>query len=261
MCDIVEKAYEIINEEPEMCWYRWFGALYRESDCFTRLDKTFLYCIYTYRNEPRYVKIIGYPEKLMSTSGSEERITYTTDTVFRVTSGRRSGRIYPADRLEEGEDAVVAGIHKKLQYADEPDKLHPAREHDKFMIRLLQDIVKGNVHETNGIKHPEFYLCSNYDKPKELYLRPYQEAVKYLTGFADYDPSENPDTNLKRLANEISVYAGKNAKGDERRGFPFRYVYGRGVKAADPEINGQWFKCPFEQCAMDKRFIKFNFIL
>lgn len=259
MREIVEKARAKIISEPDSCYYRWFGAMYRESDVFTRLDKTFLYCIYTHKGEPRYNKIIGYPDRVSNSAGTEECINFTTDIVYRITSKPRIGRIYPIEKLRENEKAVVAGVHKKLEFKNEPDKLHTSREHDKFMIRLLKEILEGDVQKTEGITCPELYLCcSQYNN--SLYLRSGQGALKYISGFEEYDSGETPEENIKKMKNVLAVPAGHDKNGNQRLGYPFRYIYGKGVKTVSPELNGQWYKCKLQNCTDDRGYVRFKFV-
>lgn len=254
MKNLVKEADELLKNNPDMCYYRWYGLIYRHTDEFSRLDKAFLFCAYTYEGVPQYIRTVGFPDKVVDgPDEGEERVVFTSEVVYRIKYPEdRKGRICSEDKLRPGDHWEIAGIYKNLEYGKEPEHLDKSRKQDRLMMNMLQDIDKAE--ETDRLEVPEIYLCTN--NAQDIYLRNNEDAIKYLSGFTGYDSKRPPEANLKKLFSEIAVPAGKNANGSQRYGLPFRYVYGRGVKALSTELNGQWYKCPLSECRFDDGFVE-----
>lgn len=257
--EILDKTKDKLNNNPGKIMYRWLSAIYRENDLFSRLDKVFLYCLFLCKGEPRYCKIVGFPEK-QNGGTSDENILYTTETVYRVKDGSRRGRIFNPGDLFHGESVEVAGIHKYLELSDVPartDHLHPSRGNDSYMLRLLEELVEVSVMEVDDFIHPEFYLCSR--SAEDIRLRMDTDSIGWLSSMRGYSPTDSLDRNVRNLAPQSALFAGTDKNGNNRQAFPYRYFTGRGVRTASREFNGQWYMTDVEASEVKKPFLRCSF--
>ena len=255
--DKLKDARELIMSQPDMLWCRWYGLNYDNKSVFTRLDKTLLFLAFEDRGVPKYMRIIGYPENNRDINNGEERIRYTSEITYRITSPGRRGKIMPLDYVRENESCEVSGIHKYMYYGEESHKFSSKREGDTFMMKLLSGIE--DAESTRDMVYPEFYLCMSQDR-FDVCPRKNEQTHTYLSEFPGFDNREPIQINMEKLRDNISVFAGTDKKGNRRWGFPYRYFHGKGVKACSQEFRKGWFKIPKAECNIEEPHIVFDLI-
>jgi hypothetical protein len=243
---IKDEMRRLLAEDPGHVYYSWFGSIYTDTDQFSRLDKTYMYCLYMKDGVSHYDRIIGFPTR----SEDEERIKFTTDISYRVTSGRRRGWIMEERDLEDDELFVVAGIHKNLDDESGGASMHLSNPSDKMMLMLLPSIIRGEVIECDDLAHPSFWLSTTGYPPR---LRSDRMALNYIKGFARYDHTRTPDDNVFRLQDDIVADAGLTPGGKRRLAYPYKYFVGKGVRVASLDLTNQWYRTPVSGMNFENR--------
>jgi hypothetical protein len=224
---ITGKARRFLLDNRDCVFYRWYSVIYSPADLFARLDKTFLYLMGTFGEEPEpeIYRILPYTTFIVD-RGREVQIVYTTDPVFRVLEGTGKGSFIPESLADRYAGRIhPVGIHKKLQVGNSPWQLRLKSDSDRFVLSLLDQFNLDNCVLPPGdeMAIPSTYLCWYSESPE----RPRHLKVRSL-GNASMPEYDKVITDLK-----VEAGAGRVA-------VPFDKVYGRGVIVTGFENNSVW---------------------
>ena len=236
----LQQVKEYVEESPDLLFYQWSGILFSEQDFFTRLDKTFLYSVYTTEQGAVFQSNIGY---VRYNEVGEPYVYVSNEPAYKIMSGNRSGRIVPLDKVFENERVTQINQPKPLVSSKDPTKgFSYALPEDKRYLAVLQQLEKeGDEYDYEGWHTPELYLsCSKHND--YVYPRNIGSAAAYLKASRGYDAMLNMRDNTVNLLSELERPAGKN-----RVAYPFEHFYGKGVIVADTSIFGEWYSV--DHCA------------
>lgn len=236
----IRAVKELLDENPNKMFYKWLGTFYSTSDVLSRLDKTYMFCIYKDDDgEYRYNRIIGYPD----ITDNYDNIVYSTEVTPRITTGGRKGRIVPMDKLYPDENFSWSGIYKKLIISEtESHGFSPSNRTDKILVDLLDDLLDMMPEDTGKITYPDIYICTSSSRIGHIRLRESGFATSWFRKKYGIEHIEEALTgNLPDdIIEDISVFAGRTKIGNTRLGMPFKYFRGKGVRAVDVDNAGKW---------------------
>ena len=247
--DSLSQAKELVENSQEIIYYRWYGKLFSEADPFTRLDKTYLYLLRCIEGEARIQRIVAY---LDSPPREEPSVVFSSGTVYRITEGDHRGKIVPADRIKEGEQISIAGICKYLRLTSSQGCLRLSNPVDRYILEILDELIQDGSVYTDEVSYPNLYLCTNKHN-NIIFSRKGEEALQYICAQKGFNVKDTVDANLKALRFQLQIPAGK-----QRVAYPFEYVFGKGVLAVDPSLNGQWYSIPIKQAVLNKPWLSVN---
>lgn len=220
----IRKALQSRDHSHYVCWS---GVYFDTNNRFIRLDKLFLNVVAVDGTDIRFRRLVAIPK--MEQESPEDYIKYSLKTYYRIVEGERRGLVVSPEELEDEECFAHVGLSKRLEYGKTPSRFHTSRSGDRAVFPMLTRLSE-DVEETPdgsvGSVVPDMYLTCAKDNFR-IYARKNGYTAKYLQGFREYNPDKTLDTNLRRLRRRIAVDVGQ-----DRVGYPFEMIYGRGVKAA-----------------------------
>lgn len=211
-----------------MAYTKWFGEIFDDHNEFIRYDKSELHVLYWRKDTPVYRRL---PACLVKNEAREPRLMYTTAPIARITSGIRSNRRIPKQALLPDEQWRMDGIYKKLWLGNTHNVFNKSNKMDMSFLDELEVFWDDlNNDKLVPFTVPKMCITLNKNKDEILLLRKESQAWwKQLTGLDEFDKSAVPST--------LETYVGTR-----RTGYPFEYLFGKGVIAVDPDNAGMWSK-------------------
>ena len=236
----IKKARELV-EVSECSFVLWSGMYWNKENRLVKIRETRLNLLYKDRDTIRFKRIPPRVEDSRSYPYSH-KVHFTGDHCYRIGNGRRSGTVVSAADVEEGENFKPAGIDKVLEEGRSPNQFSLQRIGDTKILQLLETVPSAVSTTCMDSVCPALYLTVPASRGK-LYLRNTGNALSYLHRTREYDPSETPNQNLRRLQLRLGMDAG-----NDRKAFPFEHITGQGVLAASamsPTMSfGIWYSVP-----------------
>ncbi len=244
----LQKVQKLIDDNQDSLFYSWHGITFSEQDVFSRLDKTFLYLL---RPDKKIQRIIGYPEL---NEYRETRIEFTSSIAYRITTGKRKGRVVAPKKINSDERFETATIYKELCLGRDTLELNPENKGDSLLLDSFDGLVDNPPKISDTFEFPRFYLCCTGDD-NILYPRQSGEAFAYFSSFDEFDIKKTLEQNIRDIFKneDYALSAGGN-----RKAYLFEYMFGKGVVAVDLELDGKWFGIKRDKALFVKDFIKFD---
>jgi hypothetical protein len=227
--------------------------MFHQGDVFSRLDKFNVYLLTKELDGgiPVYYiyELYGYRDS--DPKVREPFIVFNTTPVFQITStGPRRGSLQPGSQLLAGERFVQKTIRKRLEEGKNDSFLCPAIDRDNFMLQMLEDLISNGHSVENKACFPATYLCC----PESNSLLTARKDADSLRWIEQGIPTKvfNHIEQLIQHRKLFQVNAGTDNEGVGRVGYPYMYVFGRGVVGVSNDLSTRWMATPHKEACITR---------
>ena len=223
---VIEQA---LKDNPNDIYYCWIGRWHAATHDCCRYDKMAFLLAYMYKGKAVCRQC---PLAKSKNSAGEPIIAATTESLVRIMSGERCGRVVREYDLYPGEYSKTAGVFKYLQYGkgEVLFSSHPAIPEADILEELHE--LRGRITDRSitlspaYMVLPTFFLSCKSTDPLITHPRKDSSYYKEHHNLVPFDVATS-DVEQK-------------VTGEDRMGYSFADVYGKGVVVAAPNGLGAW---------------------
>lgn len=188
LIDRVVSVRNILRSNPDTFYLRWHSSVL-DGD-YSRLENTYLISAGFHDEEYLAFRI---PATIEYNELNQHRVLYSINHLMRIRNGVRCGLIVKPDDLRSDENAVPAGLNKRIMCSSDSDCFFTTRHKDLQFLSQLESMVNSkNV--SSEIGTPFYKQAYKIDQLKP---RVTGRLIEKLKGCSEYNPALSCEDNFK----------------------------------------------------------------